>query len=202
MVQRVGAAPQLFSIVRGQFQLLLLQAKYPIAERTVKFLLALADDRGDVAAEVDAKLCAGLTALYRGRFRKAHEYLRMGAQNYDPEQHRSHSLHAGVDLGVGCVAYDARTLWFLGYPDQAVARGEEAIGLAQSAGLSLTLTQALGMLGIVHQARRDHTSTMQWIQKAIEHSAETAIPIGSCLVTFCEVGCWRRQVNPRKERRK
>jgi class 3 adenylate cyclase/predicted ATPase len=172
LVQRVGAAPQLFSIVRGQFQLLLLQAKYPIAERTVKFLLALADDRGDVAAEVDAKLCAGLTALYRGRFRKAHEYLRTGAQNYDPEQHRSHSLHAGVDLGVGCVAYDARTLWFLGYPDQAVARGEEAIGLAQAAGLSLTLTQALGMLGIVHQARRDHTSTMRWIQKTIEHSAE------------------------------
>ncbi len=172
LVQRVGAAPQLFSIVRGQFQLLLLQAKYPIAERTVEFLRALADDKGDVAAEVDAELCAGLTALYRGRFRNAHEYLRSGAQNYDPEQHRSHSLHAGVDLGVGCVAYHARTLWFLGYPDQAVARGEEAISLAQAAGLSLTLTQALGMLGIVRQARRDHTSTMRWIQKTIEHSAE------------------------------
>ena len=37
-----------------------------------------------------------------------------------------------IDAGVNCLSYTAWTLWTLGYPDQALKRGNEALALAQA----------------------------------------------------------------------
>ena len=68
------------------------------------------------------------------KFLPAKEHLEMAITLYDPERHRPLAFRYGwVDAGVGCLSHAARTLWQLGYPDQALKRGNEALALAQKA---------------------------------------------------------------------
>ena len=63
---------------------------------------------------------------------------------YDPDPDRPLIFrYGGVDAGVRSLSYLAMTLWQLGYPDQALKRGNEALVLAQklSHPFSLALAQ-------------------------------------------------------------
>ena len=75
-----------------------------------------------------------------GEFLSAKEHLENAIILYDPE--RPLAFPAGFDHIVFCLSYAAWTLWQAGYPDQALARGNEALALAQ--GLSHPYSLALG----------------------------------------------------------
>ena len=57
----------------------------------------------------------------------AQAHLEQGIALYDPQQHRAHAFRYGQDPGVVCRSYAASTLWYLGYPDQALQRSHEAL---------------------------------------------------------------------------
>ena len=40
---------------------------------------------------------------------------------YHPQQHHAHAFRYGQDPGVVCRAYPGLTLWYVGYPDQALS---------------------------------------------------------------------------------
>ena len=61
----------------------------------------------------------------------------------------------GEDAGVVCGSHDAEALWQLGYPDQAWARSQGAVRLAQQMAHPLSLAYALGMAAVFHQLRRE-----------------------------------------------
>jgi hypothetical protein len=62
----------------------------------------------------------------------ARPHLEQGMQLYDPQRHRTHAaLYSGHDPGVCCRMQTAQSLWFLGYPDQAVASIQAALGLCR-----------------------------------------------------------------------
>jgi adenylate cyclase len=66
-----------------------------------------------------------------GEFVSARKHLEQAITLYDPRQHRSHAFSYGYDPGVLSLSFTARALWFLGYPDQALKRDNEALALAQ-----------------------------------------------------------------------
>jgi adenylate cyclase len=50
---------------------------------------------------------------------------------YDRQQHRALAfLYGGYDPGVHCCSFLAHALWYLGYPDQALRKNQEALILA------------------------------------------------------------------------
>jgi hypothetical protein len=57
---------------------------------------------------------------YLGEFTAAQAHLAQGIALYDPQQHRAHAFRYGRDPGVVCRYYASVTLWYLGYPDQAL----------------------------------------------------------------------------------
>jgi len=59
-----------------------------------------------------------------------------------------------LDLGVGCRAHAAMTLWLLGYSEQALARLHEALALAQELSHPFSLAFAWCVAAIVSQCRR------------------------------------------------
>jgi tetratricopeptide (TPR) repeat protein len=61
----------------------------------------------------------------------------------------------------------AMAIWHLGYPDQAMARAEEAVALAQPLGNPLTFVQAANYVAWLHQRRREVALTQH-------HAAEVA----------------------------
>jgi hypothetical protein len=75
---------------------------------------------------------------------------------YDPERHRLLTFrYLRIDAGVYCPSFAAHTLWLLGYPDQAIKRGNEALALAQALSHPVSLGFAGGCVTILHQFRRE-----------------------------------------------
>jgi predicted ATPase len=81
-----------------------------------------------------------------------------------------------MDAGVCCLAYNARALWFLGYPDQALKRGYEALARAQAPSVTLSLAQAMAVLANVHHVRGELQLTGDWAEKTVKYSTEQRIP--------------------------
>jgi len=85
---------------------------------------------------------------------------------YDPQQQRAAALLYGDDAGVICHSFSALALWYLGYPDQALARSHEAVTLAQQVAHPYSLSFALCWAAVFHQVRREMGATQ-------EHAAAT-----------------------------
>ena len=82
----------------------------------------------------------------------------------------------GIDTGVNCLSYAALTLWTLGYPDQALKRGNEALALAQALSHPLSLAFAEGLVGYLHQYRREARAAQETAERLIALSAEHGFP--------------------------
>ena len=83
-------------------------------------------------------------------------------------------------VGAWCRMYAARTLWYLGYPDQALQRSHEALTLAQSLD-PFSVYFALHTAGMVHELRREvqaaHARFEAALALATEHGLVEWVPI-------------------------
>jgi predicted ATPase len=95
---------------------------------------------------------------------------------YNPLQHSSLAVMYGQDPAVVCQSYAARPLWLLGYPDQALKRGHEALALAQELAHSPSLAFALNWVTTVSQFRRDAQATQEQAEALIALSTEQGFP--------------------------
>jgi predicted ATPase len=77
-----------------------------------------------------------------------------------------------IDYGVHCRSYQAMTLWFLGYPGEALKKSNEALARAQSLSHPHTLAYAGFFAGRVRQLRRDGQATLEMEERLIALSAE------------------------------
>jgi predicted ATPase len=73
-------------------------------------------------------------------------------------------------------SYLGWTLWFLGYPDRAVARAGEALEQARRLAHPFTLAQALVNLSFVTQLRRDLPGTLRITEEALQYAGEHHFP--------------------------
>jgi tetratricopeptide (TPR) repeat protein len=122
------------------------------AHELSKQLLRLALSTHEPALLLYARYSLGVTSYSVGEFLRAREHLEMAISLYDPE--RAFPFGGG-NAGVAGLSLVAWTLWQLGYPDQALKRGNEALALAQ--GLSHPFSLALAELSVVvlRQYRRE-----------------------------------------------
>ena len=127
---RVADCPQLlFSTLRGLRLFYMLRAKHDAAYELAGQMLALAQHEQSPSQHLEACKALGQTLFYLGEFVGARTQLEEAVRLYNPEQHRTHALLYGVDPAVGSMVYAAWTLWCLGYPDQSLAKGHEALAL-------------------------------------------------------------------------
>jgi len=127
-------------------------------------LLTLAQQVQDATMLVAAHRALGTTLMWLGAAAEAHTHFTQGLALYDLHQHRAAVLLYGLDFGVMCHSHAAWALWFLGYPDQGLARNQEAVTLAQQQAHSYSLGFALNWAAIFHQLRRE----MRWTQERAE----------------------------------
>jgi predicted ATPase len=110
---------------------------------------------------------------FLGELLNARQHLEMALSLYDHERHRRLAFgYFGVDAGVRCLSYAAWTLWHLGYPDQALKRGNEALELAQGLSHPLSLAFAEHRVGALRQYRREARAAQETAEGAIALSAE------------------------------
>jgi predicted ATPase len=75
-----------------------------------------------------------------------------------------------------CHSFSALALWYLGYPDQALARNQEAVRLAEHSAHPYSRCFALSAVAIFHQSRREVHWTHDRAEAAINIAQEQGFP--------------------------
>jgi len=100
-----------------------------------------------------------------------------GLALYDPQHHRAQAVLYGRDPAVDCGSYLAWTLWLLGYPDQALHRSHEALGLAQELAHPHSVAFAFSLAAWLHRLRREMPLTQERAEATISASAAHGFPL-------------------------
>src|SRR5262249_3977326 len=97
----------------------------------------------------------GQTLVLLGDYTAAWAHLEQGIALIDPVAERTLVRDQGSAPGVMCLAWAALALWCLGFPAQAVRRGQEALALAQELAHPLSLVMAQGWVAWLYHRRRE-----------------------------------------------
>jgi len=152
LCQQVGDTPQLFPALMGLGTSYMARGRLQTSRELREQLLSLAQRQRAPALLLQAHLALGATLFWMGEFSQARAHLEQGIALYDPQQPRALSL-AGDDARVGGRRLAASTLWYLGYPEQALQRSREALGLAQELSHPLSQVLALAHAATLHRLR-------------------------------------------------
>jgi adenylate cyclase len=155
LYQAAGETPERFGMEWQQMQFFLVRAELDAAGALARNLLEYAERRQDRVLLMDAHLATGMALFHRGHFAQAREHLDRAVALSRPELDRPHLVTHGQDPSVFALSYLAYTLWFLGYPDEALARVEAAVEIARRKAHAFSHVSALTFLTRVRHCRRD-----------------------------------------------
>jgi len=174
LCQQLGETPALFSVLRGLWISAAVGGQFHAAAALGRQLLALAQEAHNTGHRLEAHRTLATTLFYLGEFTAASTHAQQGLALYDPQQHHVLAFHYGQDPGVVCLVYAAWLLWYQGYPEQALARSQEAVALARQLAHPHSLALALHAAATLHQfrgaARAAHECAEAALALATEHA--------------------------------
>jgi predicted ATPase len=177
LCERMGDPPELFRALYGLWVVHLYRGEVRKAHERAEQLLRLAQGAPDPLLSLHAHQASGNTSLSMGAFLPAREHLEMAISLYDHERHRSLKFrYVGAGAGVACLSLAAWTLWLLGYPDQALKRGNEALAFAQTLSDPFCLVLAEYDFGALRQYRREAVAAQETEESVIALCAEHGFP--------------------------
>ena len=171
--ERIGDEQQLGAALRGQSLYSTTRADYRTAHGLGERLLRLG--QGNPEYLIEARMILGLVSIYLGDFRASEMHFQEGLALEFPEGPLKAFQYAGHSKA-WCLAYLARTLSILGYPDRALDYSSQAVSLAQTLSMPLTLAQAQGMHGLLYQVRREIDLAEEWADKNIAYASAQGFP--------------------------
>jgi predicted ATPase len=173
LCKRLGDPPELFPALLGLFATYLLRAQLGMAYELAGQLLQKAQSIGDTALLTFAHLALGDTLAETGELFAAKQNLETALSYYDRERHQSLAFRfIGIDPAVNCLSYIALVSCQLGFVDQALERGNEAVALAQTLSHPHSLAFAEGLLGTVLLYRREASAAQRCAERVIALSGE------------------------------
>jgi len=113
-----------------------------MAHEQAEQLLRLAQSRNDSTHLLLAHNALGSVSFDMGKLLPAKEHNEAAISLYDPARHGPFAVSTSFDLKGFALSYVAMTLWFLGYPDQALKWANEAVEFTQ------TLSHPLSLAGV------------------------------------------------------
>ena len=177
LCQQVGESYQLFRILRGLAGYYSVRAEHTTAFELSEQCLALAQHLNDPLLRVAAHMELGATLFCLGNYTEARTHLESAIALHDPESQRLHAFMHGQDFGASSRARASHVLWFLGYPDQAQARNEEALALARELSHPFTLAYTLVFSSVLHQFLGRPQATRDCAEGAIQLANEQGFPL-------------------------
>ena len=118
----------------------------------------------------------GCTYVHTGQPTPAHAYLARAVAIYVAEQHHSLVFLYGTDPGAAARAWGAWALDWLGYRDQAVRCGQEALALGRQLEHPFTRAFFGFVVMAVYQFRREVPAVQQQAEIVIKLSTEHNFP--------------------------
>jgi predicted ATPase len=177
LCRHVEDTPQLYETLLGLQGFYLNRGEFQVTRELGEQALSLAQRLHDPVRLIRAHADLGRTLYWLGELVPARAHLEQALTL--PGSQPDHALpFSGQDTRMGALAHAAFTLWRLGYPAQALARGHEMLSLAQGLSHAFSLVRALNYAAYLHQLRRE--------ARASQERAEAAL----ALLTEQEFGHW------------
>ena len=173
---QVGDTPQRFPTLWGLWRFYYNHGVLSTAQELGEQLMRLAQRVADPVPLREAYEALGTTLFFLGDFVAARMHLEQGIARIDPVAQRDPVLRHGEVPGVRCLAYMANTLWCLGYPAQAVQRGQEALSLAQRLAHPYSLVLAQHWAATLHYHRRDLAAVQTLADALLSLAATQGFP--------------------------
>jgi predicted ATPase len=144
LCRRMGETPRLFPVLYGLWRFYLLSADYRMARDLGDQLLAMAHTFANPEFVLASNRAMGATLFYIGQLEEARNYLELVVATIPTADIRDSVLaYDVVDPWVASHAYNALSLWLLGYPDKARVEINKAISTAKEIGHPFSQALAL-----------------------------------------------------------
>jgi predicted ATPase len=177
LCRQVGETPQLFPVLWGLWWFYEVRGEIQTARELAEQLLTLAQRQQDPALLLQAHRAIGQTSFWPGELVLARAHLEQGIALYDPQQHRSLAFRYGQDPGVEHRNFASHVLWYLGYPDQALERIQEALSLGREVSHPFSLAFVLHWAAALHQLRAEGQAARERAEELIALSTEQGFPL-------------------------
>jgi class 3 adenylate cyclase/tetratricopeptide (TPR) repeat protein len=175
LCQQLGETPQLFPVLVRLWLSYSNRAELQTAYELAEQMMRLAQSVQDPHLLVWAHGALGWTLYWRGELTSARPHLEQSIVLYDPQTHPRPTVGT-ADLRVDNLSCAAWILWYLGYPDQALKRSQEAIALAAGLSHPYSLAFALGCAAFFHLLRREAQLVRERAEAVIRLSTEQGFP--------------------------
>jgi hypothetical protein len=159
--EALGEPPEdplvLFSVLYGVWAANLVAFNGELSDLAAQFL-RLAEKRGATVPLMVGHAVTGMSLMFTGNVAEGRAYLDRAIALYDPAEHRPLTTRFGQDHGVEALCIRSWTLWFLGYPEAALADAKDALKNAREIGQAGSLMQALVITASPFILRRDYVA--------------------------------------------
>jgi predicted ATPase/DNA-binding winged helix-turn-helix (wHTH) protein len=183
LCRHAGESPQLFLVLVGLTRFYITQAEFRVASDLAEESLRLAQQAPDLKLLPGAYMMLGANYFFQGEFVLAHTYAEQSLALYDPQQHQALMFLHGDNPRVLCSCWAALTLWYLGYPDQALERIYQALHIAQEFSHSFSVTFVLFWTAFVHRWRGEVLRAQEQLTVLLPLAHEHGIPHNAALGT-------------------
>jgi predicted ATPase len=139
-------------------------------------LVVLARNAQDPALLAQAHRALGAALFSLGELGPARVQLEQALALYEPRQHYPVAFYSGLEPGVLGQAYLALDLWLLGYPDQALARSQDALALAQTLSSPAVMAPALTFAAELYLQRREAQRARELAESVVALATELGFP--------------------------
>ena len=151
-----------------------LRGEYARAQHAVDSCLRVSPD-GPPRYELELRELLACSLFHQGSFSRAIENAEMGLALFERGRsghYNSFPNTMGDNAGVSCNDWAALSLWFLGHPDQAVARAERALAMAAVPGRAYSVTTAQAQMSVLRQFRGEPEEALAWADETVRSGME------------------------------
>lgn len=190
-LSKVARSEMRFPIVFALATMLELRGEYPASQALMEeHLPQQVKSDGFVLEARDLLACS---TYHQGAFNAALKHAAEGMEAYYAEHHSPLMGCFGENPGIGCYTWAALASWFLGFPDQALAKARKAVELAEKPDLLYTLANTQAQLAIVHQLRCEVEDALAWAESTIELATRQGFGYRVAIGQALRGWAWARQ---------
>ena len=154
----------------GLYTMYHVRGSYLAARERARQLLRRAERANDHTLLVLAHSALGQTSLHTGELLASIKHLDILLSLCDRESGLKLALLTGSDQKQGALSYGGWALWMLGYPDQAVEKGKQAMAGAQESSFPNSIAGAEFFATIVRIYRREADLVQEMAERVIGFS--------------------------------
>jgi DNA-binding winged helix-turn-helix (wHTH) protein/predicted ATPase len=184
LCQRLGDTPEASEALWGLWTFHTLRAEFGAARELAHEFLDLGERLAQPGILMRGHWAAEITYTHIGEFPLALEHFDKALAFYNPTRHLDDGFIYALNPGVAMPCFASWSLWFLGHPDQALCRIQEAVSFARTLSEPLGLAHALFFAAIVHQFRREAWKAQEYAEATIAISDQHGLTMYKAMATI------------------